>query len=78
MIECGMRKSTALERLGGTPSSAAKEIGITPQAVSGWPDELPPAITDRVVAAIARRLLPPEVLGLSEASGDPAAVVAQG
>jgi transcriptional repressor of cell division inhibition gene dicB len=84
MIECDMRKSTALTLLGGTPSSAAKRIGITPQAVSGWPDDLPPAIADRVQAAVARDLLPPETLGLeaaadSSASGDPAAAAcAQG
>jgi len=59
-----MDKSEAIRLLGGTPTSAARAIGISPQAVSGWPDPLPPAITDRVQAAIARQHLPPGVLGI--------------
>lgn len=50
-----MLKSEALEALGGTVAAAAKAIGITPQAVGQWPDELPPAIRDRVQAALWRR-----------------------
>lgn len=49
-----MQKSKAIELLGGTVSSAAGAIGINPQAISQWPDELPPRLVDRVIAAIAR------------------------
>lgn len=58
-----MLKTEALRLLGGTTTSAAAEIGITPSAVSQWPEVLPPAIADRVQAAIARRLLAPELIG---------------
>lgn len=50
-----MLKTKAIEMLGGTPTAAAEAIGITPQAVSDWPDELSPRISDRVYAAIARK-----------------------
>lgn len=50
-----MKKSEAIQALGGTVTSAAREVGITPQAVGQWPDELPPAIRDRVQAALYRR-----------------------
>ncbi len=50
-----MNKSEAIKLLGGTHASAAAEIGISPQAVSGWPDELPARIVDRVQAALWRR-----------------------
>jgi hypothetical protein len=50
-----MLKSEAIGALGGTVAAAAREIGITPQAVGQWPDELPPAIRDRVQAALWRR-----------------------
>jgi len=49
-----MKKSEAIELLGGTVSEAAKAIGINPQAVTQWPDELPNRISDRVIAAVAR------------------------
>lgn len=60
-----MDKTAAITLLGGTPTSAARAIGITPQAVAQWPDVLPATISDRVQAAIARRNLPPEVLGIT-------------
>lgn len=50
----GMLKSEAIERLGGTVSTAAMLIGVTYQAVDKWPDELPPRIADRVQAALWR------------------------
>jgi transposase-like protein len=50
-----MLKSEAIKALGGTVAAAAREIGITPQAVGQWPEELPPAIRDRVQAALWRR-----------------------
>ena len=59
-----MKKQDAIRLLGGTAASAARLIGISPSAVSLWPDELSDAIADRVQAAIARQHLPPEVLGL--------------
>ena len=62
----GMRKSKAIELLGGTVAAAADAIGITYQAVEKWPDDLPSRISDRVVAAIARKHLPVEMIGGAE------------
>lgn len=50
-----MKKHEAIKLLGGTVSEAAKAIGINPQAVTQWPDELPRRISDRVIAALAMR-----------------------
>lgn len=50
-----MKKDQAIQLLGGSVSAAAAAIGINPQAVTQWPDELPPRIADRVVAALAKR-----------------------
>ncbi len=50
----GMDKQKAIELLGGTPSIAARAIGVTPQAVNGWPDVLSARIADRVQAALIR------------------------
>lgn len=55
-----MQKTKAIELLGGTTTAAAEAIGITYQAVDKWPDELPPRIEDRVIAAIARRSMQSE------------------
>lgn len=71
----GMRKTKAIELLGGTVSAAAEAIGITYQAVEKWPDDLPDRIADRVVAAIARRHLPADVLGGEAPSSEPAEAV---
>lgn len=60
-----MTKQEAIRLLGGTAASAARRIGISPSAISLWPDELTDAICDRVQAAIARELLPPEQLGIA-------------
>jgi len=57
-----MRKEQAIELLGGTIASAAEKIGISYQAVDKWPDELPQRIADRVLAALARKHLPAELL----------------
>lgn len=54
--------------LGGTVTSAAAQIGIRPQAISGWPDELTPALRDRVQAALYR-----QHLGGAASSSQPAA-----
>ena len=49
-----MNKKIAIELLGGTVTSVAAAIGINPSAVSQWPNELPPKIADRVIAACVR------------------------
>ena len=63
-----MRKEKAIELLGGSVSNVADAIGISYQAVYKWPDELPKAIADRVIAACVRtgRKVPKELLGLPE------------
>lgn len=61
-----MLKVKAIELLGGSIASAAREIGVTYQAVDKWPDELPPRIADRVLAAIARKELPDRVRELEK------------
>lgn len=52
-----MRKREAIDLLGGSATAVALAIGITPQAVSQWPDDedLSDAIRDRVQAALWRR-----------------------
>jgi hypothetical protein len=49
-----MLKIEAIKILGGSASSAARAVGVTPQAVSAWPDVLTDAIRDRVQAALYR------------------------
>lgn len=63
-----MLKSHAIKLLGGTPKDAAEAIGVSQSAVSQWPDELPPRIADRVLAALARKHLPPELIGAEPAA----------
>lgn len=67
-----MLKTKAIELLGGSIASAAEAIGVTYQAVDKWPDVLPQRIADRVIAAVARKHLPPSVIG-EEASAAPEA-----
>lgn len=55
-----MKKSDAIQILGGSISAAADAIGASYQAVSKWPEILPRRIEDRVIAAVARKRLPPE------------------
>ena len=50
-----MNKSDAIKLLGGTTTSVAEAIGISYQAVSKWPEILPPRISDRVHAAVNRQ-----------------------
>ena len=73
-----MNKSTAIQLLGGSVVSAAKEVGVSPSAVSQWPDPLPERVADRVLAALARKHLPPELLGLPPAADATAAQGAAG
>lgn len=54
-INACMLKTEAIRLLGGSPTSAARLIGISASAVSLWPDELPPRIADRVQAALWRK-----------------------
>jgi hypothetical protein len=49
-----MTKTEAINLLGGTPAAAAAAVGVTVQAVSQWPEQLPPRIADRVQAALWR------------------------
>lgn len=49
-----MKKSTAIKLLGGSRTAAAEAIGISYQAVTQWPEDLPQRIEDRVYAAFAR------------------------
>lgn len=58
-----MLKAKALGLLGGSVASAAEAIGISYQAIDKWPDELPPRIADRVLAALARKHLPASLIG---------------
>jgi hypothetical protein len=71
-FNAGMRKAKAIELLGGSTASAAKEIGVSYQAVDKWPEDLPARIADRVLAVLARKHLPPEVLArLAEEPAEP-------
>lgn len=63
-----MKKTKALELLGGTVTAAAALVRLTPSAVSQWPDELTQAIEDRVLAALARKHLPAAMLGVHDAA----------
>ncbi len=56
-FNASMLKTEAIEMLGGTATAAADAIGITPQAVSDWPEVLSARISDRVYAALARKQL---------------------
>lgn len=61
-----MNKETAVRLLGGSQKAVADAIGISQAAVAQWPDVLPQRIVDRVQAAIARKHLPAEMLGLDQ------------
>jgi len=63
-----MIKAKAIELLGGTTASAAEAIGVTYQAVDKWPDPLPARIEDRVLAVLARRHLPPDLIGAEQSA----------
>lgn len=53
-----MTKTEAIRLLGGTVAAASVRIGVTPQALHKWPDELTAKLEDRVVAALAREYAP--------------------
>lgn len=46
-----MEKARVIKHF-GSPRAVAEAIGIKHQAVYDWPDELPPRIADRVIAAV--------------------------
>ena len=48
-----MLKQRALDAFGGVVK-ASEAIGVTPQAVSAWPEHLGSRISDRVIAALVR------------------------
>jgi DNA-binding transcriptional regulator YdaS (Cro superfamily) len=54
-----MKKSEALQLLGGTNAAVARALGISSSAVSQWPEDaegdLPRATEDRVLAELWRR-----------------------
>lgn len=50
-----MKKTEAIELLGGTVAAAAAAIGISYEAVYKWPETLTSRISDRVHAALARQ-----------------------
>lgn len=50
-----MQKQEAINLLGKTATEAANAIGITPQALGQWPDDLPRRLIDRVQAALWRK-----------------------
>lgn len=64
-----MEKAHAIRLLGGKITAAAHAVGVTPSAVTQWPDDLPPRIADRVLAALARKHLPPELIGSEAGQG---------
>jgi len=53
-----MLKSKAIELLGGSVAAAAEAVGISYQAVTQWPDELPDRIAERVIGVLAKRRFP--------------------
>ena len=53
-----MKKAYATFILGDSPTAAAKAMGISSQAYSQWPDDLPSRLEDRVIAAYFRQRYP--------------------
>lgn len=50
-----MKKDDAI-RFFGTQAELARAVGVSRSAVSQWPQELPPRVSDRVTAAMLRRV----------------------
>jgi hypothetical protein len=66
-----MKKARAIELLGGSVTSVAVACEVTTSAVSQWPEELPRNIENRVLAALARKHLAPELIGTDGAPAIP-------
>ena len=49
-----MKKAEAIALLGGSPKEIARVLGLTPQAIYQWPDELDQERIDRVIGAAVR------------------------
>jgi DNA-binding transcriptional regulator YdaS (Cro superfamily) len=58
-----MKKSEAFELLSCSLTELAELVGVTPSAVSQWPEVLTDRLADRVLAVLARRHLSPELVG---------------
>ncbi|MDX8402515.1 MAG: Cro/CI family transcriptional regulator [Mariprofundaceae bacterium] len=56
-----MNKKLAIKTF-GSGAALARAIGVSKSAVSSWPDELPPRIADRVIAACVRQGIDPAPL----------------
>ena len=50
-----------------TPKALAEALGITPQAISQWPDTLSQRLTDEIIGAALRtgRITPKQALKIS-------------
>lgn len=56
-----MKKTEAIQLFGGKQKDVAAALGVTPSAVSQWPDDLDQATEDRVIGAAVRLgILPAE------------------
>lgn len=62
-----VKKSVAIRLMGGSVAAAAEKLKVTRSAISQWPEDdvgdLPESAENRVLAALARRHLPPELIG---------------
>lgn len=69
-----MKKSVAIRLLGGSVPEAARLVGISPSAIYQWPEDeegdIPESAENRVLAAQARRHLPPELIGHEAGAGE--------
>lgn len=53
-----IKKEIAIDMFGGVVK-LARAIGVTPQAISRWPDEIDERLSDRVIAACVRSEMDP-------------------
>jgi transposase-like protein len=63
-----MNKQEAIALLGDSVTDAAREIGITVQALSQWPELLPSRLVDRVQAALWRKHQKSQVVRATKSS----------
>ena len=49
-----MKKQLAIKIFGESSAELARALGVTPQAASAWPEDLPLAQADRVAGAALR------------------------